>query len=341
MGTGGPRSIDQPSLPHNLSTPQVAGDRPASRTPTEVGLTPPTLSAHNPFPAGTPAVASGSDDCSASDAGMSSQFSTCDEGSVEQSPDGKIEQHRLQHASDATSPASQPTFPRSDAAVPAHPPSDADLDRSASGAAIVFEAADSLNAVPVGVAQGTSVNVLDAPLCLKSEALPWTAPDAASVPQTSSDPYSHAVSMEEPVARPEVSSPIIESLERSGGSDALARAGSSGVVPAGSSGAARVAAAVFPSADAPVRHRHQRSGALDFDSALLLSSVEDGNGGTDAARMSAADPARLDVTSAGQVCAGRHFFRTWAAVYFVCLMLPACLTETRGIFWSLLGCVTI
>lgn len=334
MGTGGPRSIDQPSLPHNLSTPQVARDRLASTTPTEIGLTPPTLSAHNPFPAGTPAVASGSDDCSASEAGMSSKFSTCDEGSVEQSPGGSIEQHRLQNAGHTpapTSPASQPPTPPSDSAVPPHPPCDADLDRSASGAAIVIEAADTLEAIPANSVQGNSMNVLDAPTCPKS--IPCSAPDAASAPPPGSAPHCHAVSMAEPLARPEVSSPIIESLERSGGSDALARAGSSGVLPSGSSGAARVAAALAPSGDAPVRHRHQRSGALDFDSALLLSSVEDGNVGADASRMSPADPGRLDVSFAGQVCVCGDCPRNSTAMYSVSLMFGLCLMPSCARFY--------
>lgn len=305
MGDPAPRVSEQPSLPHDLSTPQMPGERPASRTPTEVGLTPPTLSAHNPFPAGTHAVASASDDCSASEAAMSSKFSTCDEGSVEQSPGGSLERHRVQHAGHTPAPrwpASQPPSPPSDGAVPPHHTCDADLDRSASGAEMVFEASEEPNASSVGVAaqRDASVNVLGAPVSSPSEAVVPSAPqDVAAMITTRSTFHDAAAHLQEPYTRPEVSSPIIESLERSGGSDALARAGSSGVPRSGSSGAARAAAAPVPSADASVRHRHQRSGALDFDSALLLNSVEDVP--ADASRASPTNPAPLDVTTGDQV----------------------------------------
>ena len=87
-------------------------------------------------------------------------------------------------------------------------------------------------------------------------------------------------------ARPEVSSPILDGIERSCGSSALARASSSlsrtlSRHTSGSNAAAACASAkpAEASGDAAAGagtsyHRHQRSGALDFDAVLLTADDE-------------------------------------------------------------------
>ena len=299
----------QTSLPQDLSTPQLLADRTASTTPTAHGLTPPTLSAHNPFPDGTPVMAGTSGEPSASDGGMSSKFSTCEEGSVDQSPAGETEVHRVAHAGHTPAPMvgmSQPPTPASEEAVPPHHPCDADLDGRASISPAVREVSEDFMALSSLGAQKkvTHDNMLDAPACISDAPILCEREDAPLLPSARSETLEHASPMVEPHSRPEVSSPIIESLERSGGSDVLARAGSSGILRSTSSGAAQAAAATATNAVAPARHRHQRSGALDFDSALLLTSTEDENGApihTGAAKGTDACVA-LAVTIGDQVC---------------------------------------
>eukprot|EP00892_Ulva_mutabilis_P001355 jgi/Ulvmu1/1121/UM106_0038.1 len=292
IGSRGDHTTEEPTLPNDLSTPQLLGDSTASKTPTTHGLTPPTLSAHVPVPTCTPVVAPASRGASMSDSGMSGNFSTCDEGSAEQFPEEQ--QHRLEHAGHTPAPflgLSQVPTPPSDEAVPPHHP--CDLARCASVSGIVCEL----------VEEAAPRHGSDAPIP-GAASNPSQAAEAAPTVSARSALASQAPLLQEPPSRPDVSSPIIECLERSGGSDALVQAGSSGVLRSGSSGAARAAAATDASGPAPARHRHQRSGALDFDAALLLTSAEEEPGEADTEQPIEKECDPLQVSTQAQSNAG-------------------------------------
>jgi hypothetical protein len=274
-----------------------------AKTPSTFGITPPTLQptgVHGAALEPTTAPASTAPTSQADDAPdlhACSSFGTCVSAPLSVSPDkgtGDDDSSRpLERCApaggSAVVPADPSAFSEAPAAAASCPP---DASMEDAPASLHFHHAEASGVQRDAVhgkddeEQHPHANTLDGPVVA---ALPGSRRRQSGRPLAQLDPTSAQApgkdavcSMPAPLSmRPEVSSPILDGIERSCGSSALARAGSSlsrtlsrhsGSLPsaAGGGSAASDAAAGAGSS----YHRHQRSGALDFD-AVLLTAEDD------------------------------------------------------------------